>query len=111
MHQSSGVALRMDFDQSTNELGLEYLGKKVRVLKTPYRYESKRTGEVFEGFNYTADPTDETIASLKQQANVLRLWFPGIMGTMDHRTDRLNVHFAEDEDVDGMFTISRLAWG
>lgn len=105
-----GVKGSMDlFDISTLES--KFIGKPVRVIKTPYRYESRLTGEVFEGFNYAADSTDQTVESLNQHANVLRLWLPGIMGTMDYRTDRLNVYFAEQEDVDGMFTISRLSWG
>jgi hypothetical protein len=59
--------------------------------------------------------TETTLRALQDTANALglhiRVWFPGMMGTCDYRTDRLNVYFTEKDPEDGVFTISELALG
>ena len=45
---------------------------------------------------------DPVIEEMKEVACdnglVLRVWFPGMMGTMDHRLDRLNARIEKDAD-------------
>ena len=49
-----------------------------------------------------ADKDDATLAEMKQVAEqnglILRLWWEGIMGTMDYRTDRINAHIEKGND-------------
>lgn len=40
----------------------------------------------------------ELAAAVKAAGLQLRLWTPGMMGTMDYRLDRLNVHVAKAPD-------------
>lgn len=56
----------------------------------------------FPGFNATVklDPKDPAIAELRQAVEAagfsLRIWLPNGVGTMDYRTDRVNVHVGPD---------------
>ena len=55
-----------------------------------------------------ADENDPTVVSMRKAAEKnglkLRLWWPGIMGTMDYRTDRVNAHI--EKETDGKYRIS-----
>jgi len=84
-----------------------FLGKEVLVKITPREYK---------GFNcdkYDVSEEDMTIPSLEAEALKdglsLRVWLPHMMGTMDYRLDRLNVHI--DEQKDGTFQITRINIG
>jgi hypothetical protein len=84
-----------------------FLGKEVLVKITPREYK---------GFNcdkYDVSEEDITISSLRAEALKdglsLRVWFPRSRGTMDARSDRLNVHI--DEQKDGTFQITRINIG
>jgi len=51
---------------------------------------------------------DSTLGEIEQVAKdnglKLRIWFPGTVGTMDYRTDRINVHV--EKDAAGKFIVS-----
>lgn len=92
-----------------DDLLTKYVGRTLRSIKTPFRHEG-RSGKVYEGFDYYADADDPTYIALMAEARIVRIWFPGTVGTMDYRTDRLNVRFHEADD-NGVFTIAQLSWG
>jgi hypothetical protein len=80
----------------------KFAGKEVAVTETPYKLELKNLGMTYEGVNADYDDKDPVISSLKEEASKagfsLRIWMPESVGTMDWRTDRLNVYIAKEPD-------------
>jgi hypothetical protein len=62
----------------------------------------------FAGKEVQPDANDPTLRAMQKAASdngfKLRIWFPGTMGTMDYRTDRLNAHV--DKGADGKYRVS-----
>jgi hypothetical protein len=60
----------------------------------------------YRGQNYTQlelknspDPVLEEMRQLAEDKGLtLRVWWPGVAGTMDIRNDRVNAHIQKDED-------------
>lgn len=84
----------------------QFVGHIVRVV------ESKRTIGEEEYTEHNVAPDDETIALIKKVAAEeglkFRVWLPGTRGTMDHRTDRINIHVDES---DGVYKVTRTRIG
>jgi hypothetical protein len=82
----------MDLAKAFNK----FSGREVSVTET---------NENYKGRSYTraeiAD-NDATISEIRAAAAAMglkvRVWLPGTMGTMDYRTDRLNVNVAKGND-------------
>lgn len=55
-----------------------------------------------------ANAKDPTVTEMKATAAKaglsLRLWFPGTIGTMDYRLDRVNAHI--EKEADGKYRVS-----
>jgi hypothetical protein len=67
----------------------------------------------FAGKEVQPDANDPTLLAMKKAASdnglKLRVWFPGMISTMDYRTDRVNAHVGKGADgkyrVSGRFNI------
>ena len=82
-------------DQKTlTEIFGEFAGKEIQMENKPWEYE----GETYDQWQPVEnEPTLEAMQdAAKASGLTLRTWFPGMMGTMDYRTDRVNVHIEQD---------------
>lgn len=95
----------------TNKLGAafnKFAGREIEVIEN-------KQDIVIGGKTYPVtdvklkDKNDPVISELRQAAEKaglkLRLWLPGSVGTMDYRTDRLNVRV--EKETDGKYRISK----
>ena len=76
--------------------------REVPLIEKPYEIEIEGL-DTIEGTQIElADQNDPTLAEMNQIASQnglnLRVWWPGIMGTMDYRTDRVNAHIKKGDD-------------
>lgn len=75
----------------------KFAGREVPMKEEPF---------VIRGKTYTqirlADDNDPTVQEMRETAKKsglkLRLWWPGIAGTMDFRMDRVNAHIEKAPD-------------
>ena len=84
-----------------------FLGREVRV--TSETKELEILGKVMSFTNHDLAADDVVIAEIEALHPNVRLWLPGTFGTMDYRTDRLNVHV--EETSEGVFTITEISVG
>ena len=79
-----------------------FAGKEVAVTETPFKVELKNLGIEYEGVNADYDENDPVIKDLFAESSKagyeLRVWLPGVLGTMDSRPWRLNVFITKDDD-------------
>jgi hypothetical protein len=81
----------------------KFAGREVPMKEEPF---------VIRGKTYTqirlADDKDPTVQEMRDAAKEaglkLRLWWPGIAGTMDFRMDRVNAHI--EKAPDGKWRVS-----
>lgn len=78
----------------------KFAGREVPLNEKPY--EVKLQSRTIKGTQLElANKNDPTIAEMEKTAAEnglsLRLWWPGIMGTMDYREDRVNAHLEKDK--------------
>ncbi len=91
---------------SLSEIFNEFAGKEVQVVESRQNFniggKDYLVTDVFPAAN------DPTLDALKKAVNdkgmSLRVWFPGMMGTMDYRTDRVNANV--DKGADGKYRVS-----
>jgi hypothetical protein len=84
-----------------------FAGKEVDVIET---VENTKHGRVSSMRVVEHSPVvDELRAALEEAGFSLRLWLPGLAGTSDHRTYRVNVHV--NKDADGKYRIGRFDIG
>ena len=88
----------MDVSQQFNQ----FAGREVAVTEKDMTAFYKKLGFDYAGVEAHLDENDPVVAELEaavQKAGLqLRLWLPGMMGTMDYRLDRVNVHVAKEDD-------------
>ena len=80
-----------------------FAGREVGLIEKPYEIKLRSTGETIRGTNLVlGNENDPTVKELREEASKhglqLRLWWPGLMGTMDYRLDRLNAHVEKADD-------------
>src|SRR4051812_40315344 len=88
-------------EKSLTDIFNQFAGKEVPMAET------SRTLNI-GGKDYTfneiapANANDPTLEAMKKAANDkglrLRVWWPGIMGTMDYDTRRVNAHIEKAQD-------------
>jgi hypothetical protein len=86
-----------------------------KYVGTPISGITKTTRD-FNGKSYPAyqyDGSDESVKEIVRIANDqelnVRTWIPGATGTLEYRTDRLNVHIEEQDD--GSYQIASIGIG
>jgi hypothetical protein len=87
----------------------KFAGREVPMVEEKKVHHSPYSGD----HEYTqvklADPNDPTVQEMRDEAKKhglkLRLWWPGIAGTMDFRTDRINAHI--EKEADGKYRVSK----
>ena len=87
----------------------KFAGREVPMVEEKKVHHSPYTGD----HEYTqiklADPNDPTVQEMRDEAKKhglkLRLWWDGIAGTMDFRTDRVNAHI--EKEADGKYRVSK----
>jgi len=84
-----------------------FAGKEVDVIET---VKNTKHGRVSNSSVVEPSPVvDELRAALHEAGFSLRLWLPGLAGTSDHRSDRVNVYV--NKDADGKYRIGRFEIG
>jgi len=77
-----------------------FAGKEISVVERVSYY--KYDGHEIPLTSVSPVENEPTLKALKTEAAKaglsLRVWFPGTVGTMDYRTDRLNVHVSKEAD-------------
>ncbi|TAL32769.1 MAG: hypothetical protein EPN97_09750 [Alphaproteobacteria bacterium] len=77
-----------------------FAGREVPLTETKTRM--KVAGKPYELKEYSAAPNDPVLQELRQEADrfglSLRIWWPGMVATMELNPDRLNVHIRKDND-------------
>lgn len=80
----------------------QFAGREVALIEKEYEYKSKHAGTIKVTQLELANPQDQVLEDMKQTASqnslYLRVWWPGIMGTMDYRTNRVNAHIEKSAD-------------
>lgn len=79
----------------------KFAGREIPLVEKPY--EVKLTNRTIKGTQLElADENHPTLAEMNDTAAMngltLRLWWPGVMGTMDMRDDRVNAHLEKSND-------------
>ncbi len=92
----------------------QFVGKEIPMVERPYKIELKTLGQTIEGVNYElANKNDPVVRAMSDAASrnglKLRLWWPGVVGTMDYRLDRVNIHI--EKGADSKWRVSRFAIG
>src|SRR3954471_13961511 len=91
--------------KSITEIFNQFAGKEIQVVETTQNF-------VIGGKNYpvtdvTPASNEPTLQAMKnaaaQNGLKLRVWFPGTVGTMDFRTDRVNAHV--NKGADGKYRV------
>lgn len=85
-----------------------FAGQEIEFTETPYKRELKSIGQTIEGVTIQpANSDDPVLKDMRKTAEAhglsLRLWWPGLMGTMDFRGDRVNAHI--EKEADGKYRI------
>lgn len=87
----------------------KFAGREVEVVEETKTHHFKHLGDITLTEVHLKDPNDATLQEMRDEAAVLglklRVWLPGTVGTMDYRTDRLNVHIGKEED--GKYRVSK----
>lgn len=96
--------------QKLEQIFNRFAGKEVPLVERTYEIgvDRKKIKQL-----ELLDPCDPVISEIRQAAyenNLrLRVWWPGVVGTMDYRTDRVNVKITKDNEgkwrVSGSFSI------
>lgn len=78
----------------------KFAGREVPL--TEKKHQVKLTSRTIEVTQLSlTDPKDPTLAEMEKTAEKnglsLRVWWPGVMGTMDYREDRVNAHLEKDK--------------
>lgn len=100
------TSLNLDVSKLFNQ----FAGKEIPMKEEEKTYTRRRTGETV---TYTqvslADDNDPTVKAMADHAKAnglsLRLWWPGMFGTMDFRTNRVNAHI--EKAADGKWRVER----
>ena len=98
----------MDNEALKNIFG-RFAGLEVPMEEKTFELNLPKTGRQTIKDWYPKNNPDPVIKEMEdlaaQHGLRLRVWFPGTVGTMDYRLDRLNVHVEQDEQ-DGKWKIS-----
>lgn len=86
----------------------QFAGREISITEVPEKIELKELGITHEHIRLElTNKPDPVIADLKDTVEKnglqLRLWFPGSIGTMDYRTNRLNAYV--EKEADGKYRI------
>ena len=75
----------------------KFAGREVPMKEEPFVIRGKTYTQVKPADDH--DPVlEEMRAEAKKAGLKLRLWWPGVAGTMDFRTDRVNAHIEKADD-------------
>jgi len=88
-----------------------FQGKRVKVTPTSSMFVIGGKKHCITDYHlYQDDPVIvELAAAVKAVGAIERFWTPGTVGTMDYRTDRLNIYIDRPNGED--FEITRMSWG
>lgn len=80
-----------------------FAGREVPMKEEPFEIELKSLGMTHKGVNISpADENDPVLKEMHEEAKKnglsLRVWWKGVVGTMDYRTDRVNAHIEKGDD-------------
>ena len=87
----------------------KFAGREVDVIEETKTHHFKHLGDITLTEVRLKDPNDAVLQEMRDEAAAmglkLRVWLPGTVGTMDFRTDRLNVHIGKEDD--GKYRVSK----
>ena len=86
----------------------KFAGREVEMLEEEKTLHLKSLGDIKLTEVTLKNPNDPVVKEMSDEAAKnglsLRLWWPGIMGTMDYNTSRVNAHI--EKEADGKYRIS-----
>jgi len=89
------------YDQLRKIFG-KYAGQEVALVEKTRTIESKSRGKYDVTRLELANEKDPVVEALNETAKenglILRIWWPGVMGTMEMRGDRVNVWLEQGAD-------------
>ncbi len=94
-------------------MGVDSLEREFLKREVDVKVSKKTIGDGEHAFEYEEHETDDPILKEMEEkaakiGMVIRLWFPGTVGTMDYRIDRINVRV---EPVGDKFVITDIHVG
>lgn len=89
----------------------KFVGRKVLVIETSHTMFLRALNKDIDYLECNLDPSETVVADLEKESgnSNIRVWLPGTMGTMDYRSDRLNIHILKQ--ADGSFQVDRVIYG
>src|SRR5689334_1446429 len=86
----------------------KFAGREVPMKEEKKVYHSKSAGDIEYTQVSLANPKDPTVEEMRDEAKknglTLRVWWDGVAGTMDFRTNRVNAHI--EKGADGKYRVS-----
>ncbi|MDE1151444.1 MAG: hypothetical protein PW788_02810 [Micavibrio sp.] len=86
----------------------KFAGREVEMLEETKTLKFKNLGDITMTEVTLKNPSDATLKEMSDEATKnglsLRVWWPGIMGTMDYDTSRVNAHI--EKEADGKYRIA-----
>lgn len=80
----------------------KFAGREVPLIEKPYKIKTRYFG-IIEGTNtFLADENDKTLQEMRDEARkhglTLRVFWPGVTGTMEYKRSRVNAHLEQGDD-------------
>lgn len=99
------TSLNLDVSKMFNQ----FAGKEVPMVEEDIEMDFKHLGKITFTEVRLADQNDATVKAMADHAKAnnlnLRLWWPGTVGTMDFRMNRVNANIEKGDD--GKWRVSK----